>query len=212
MLRVFYHPLFFFFLFSFLSSPSPFLLPAQHHPPFSEKKKKKRKRGLKVLSHALSPLLCVLSQHFSLSILCFCARPPSSCLCPGSLWSLRLSPALTLVPLSLTPSPCLSMALLGTVHWVLPLPLPWRWHHMRQEQAFLQHEKGYWDAAPVASLMTPGKGQHLPQAQPGFDLLWAALQPSSHLIPSVCLSLSLFPCLSPRYFRCNQNTLTFPFL
>lgn len=123
----------FFPLFLFLSFPSPFLLPAQHHPPFAEKKKK---RGLKVLSHALSPLLCVLSQRFSLSVLCFCARPPSSCLCSGSLWSLGLSPALTLVPLSLTPGPCLSMALLGTAHWVLPLPLPWRWHHMWQEQAF----------------------------------------------------------------------------
>lgn len=121
-----FFPLFLFYLFllpfSFLLSITLPLL-------------KKKKRGLKVLSHALSPLLCVLS-HFSLSFLCFCARPPSSCLCPGSLWSLGLSPALTLVPLSLTPGPCLSMALLVTAQWVLPLPMPWRWHHMWQEQAF----------------------------------------------------------------------------
>lgn len=62
MLRVFYHPLFFFFLFSFLSSPSPFLLPAQHHPPFAEKKKKKRTES--PLPCSVPTAVCALPTFF----------------------------------------------------------------------------------------------------------------------------------------------------
>lgn len=75
----------------------------------------------------------------------------------------------------------------------------------------LQHEEGELDGTPVASLITLRDGQHLPQAQPGFDMPWAALQPSSHFIPCL-LSLSLFPCLRPHHFHCNQNALTLSFL
>lgn len=76
----------------------------------------------------------------------------------------------------------------------------------------LQHEKGEQDGTSAALLITPEDGKHLPRAQPDLDLPWAALQPSSHLTPSVSLSLSLFPCLSPRHFHCNQNTLPLSFL
>lgn len=60
---------------------------------------------------------------------------------------------------------------------------------------FLQHEKGAWNSTPISL----GDGQLLPQTQPAFELLWASLQLSSHLILSLTLifSLPLLFCNGP---------------
>ena len=129
MLRVFYHPLFFLSSFSFLSFPSPFLMPpAQHHSPF-----------------AFSPLpccphCCVCSLNLFLRA---SAVSMPDRLCPASVQApFGLSGSLLPSPWSPSPShqvPACLWHCWGTAQWVIPLPLPWQWHHMQQawqEQAF----------------------------------------------------------------------------
>lgn len=187
MLRVFYHPLFFLNSFYFLSFPLPFSC----HPPSITY------LLLLVLSQALYALL---SQLFSSLSLLFHTRLPFSWLVwtpfslLGSLLPSHPGPSLpyarslpVLSSVGRHPSGC-------SLFFCHARGITHRKHN--KDKHFLRG-----DGTPVRSLSTPRDKQCLLQAQPGFNLPWAALlsplpflsSPASfHVIPSATRTRSLF--------------------